>query len=379
MKKLICWLLAVLMLLSCSLTALAIEEKTVVTVNGEAIAQSELGAMIDTISARVSQYGIDGTDESVLEVIRASALEELVDDHLLTQDMTAQGCYDMSEDEESAISAVAQASLENLLKQYEAYFTEYLDGTEDVGMTAADLAQTYLSGSGYTLKYLENYYRNALASEKYEQWLMEGEPEVTDEDIQQGYAQRVEESKSAYENDVPAFETALSSGQEVWYRPGGYRAILQIMLSAQGEDDAAKLASVREKTDDIYARLEQGERFETLIAEYGQDGAFDSESFYETGYQVHPDSILWEDDFKQAAFGENMQKPGDYSQPVVFGDNVHIFYYLRDISEGAAELTDSLAAALREELNAERSASKIQARLEQLKEAAEIIYASEAE
>lgn len=41
MKKLICWLLAVLMLLSCSLTALATEEQTVVTVNGEAIAYHE--------------------------------------------------------------------------------------------------------------------------------------------------------------------------------------------------------------------------------------------------------------------------------------------------------------------------------------------------
>ena len=184
MKKMICCLVVVFVLLSCSLMVLADEDRTVVTVNGDAISQSELDAMIDTISARMTQYGIDGTDESVLEIIRTAALEELVDDRLLTQDMTAQGCYDMSEEEETAISAAAQASMDNLLQQYEAYFTTYLDGTEDAGLTAADLAQAYLSGAGYTLEYLENYYRNALASEKYEKWLMEGEPDVTEEDIQ---------------------------------------------------------------------------------------------------------------------------------------------------------------------------------------------------
>lgn len=379
MKKTVCCLLAVFMLLTCSFRVLADEDRTVVTVNGDAISQSELDAMIDTISARMTQYGIDGADESVLEIIQTAALEELVDDRLLTQDMTAQGCYDMSENEESAISAAAQASWDNLLQQYEAYFTAYLDGTEDAGLTAADLAQAYLSGAGYTLEYLENYYRNALASEKYEKWLMEGEPDVTEEDIQEGYTQRVEASKAAYEENVPGFETALSSGQEVWYRPGGYRAILQIMLSAQGEDDAAKLASVQEKTDDIYARLEQGERFETLIAEYGEDSAFDTEGFLETGYQVHPDSILWEESFISAAFGQDMQKPGDYSQPVVFGDNVHILYYLKDVPAGAVELNDELAAALGEELDGERVTAKIEARLEQLKETAQIVYSSEDE
>ncbi len=374
MKKMICCLVVVFVLLSCSLTVLADEDRTVVTVNGDAISQSELDAMINTISERMTQYGIDGTDESVLEIIQTAALEELVDDRLLTQDMTAQGCYDMSEEEEAAISAAAQASWDNLLQQYEAYFTAYLDGTEDAGLTAADLAQAYLSGAGYTLEYLENYYRNALASEKYEKWLMEGEPDVTEEDIQEGYTQRVEASKAAYEENVPGFETVLSSGQEVWYRPGGYRAILQIMLSAQGEDEAEKLSSVQEKTDDIYARLEQGERFETLIAEYGEDSAFDTEGFLETGYQVHPDSILWEESFISAAFGQDMQKPGDYSQPVLFGDNVHIFYYLKDVPAGAVELTEDLTAALKSDIYTERADAKMELRLAELKEASEIVY-----
>lgn len=375
MKKWICILLALALAAACTLPVLAEDDPAVVTVNGDVVAQSELDAMIDSVSSRMSQYGIDGTDESVLEVIRQSALQQLVDDRLITQDMTAQGFYDMTEEEEAAIAASAQETLNSLRQQAESYFTSYLDGQEDAGITAVDLAEAYLTGSGYTLEYMENHCRNALASQKYEQWLMEGEPEITQEDIQAGYEQRVESSKDAYAQDISAFETALASGQEVWYRPEGYRAVLQIMLGAEGEDDESKLASVKEKTDDIYARLAGGEPFTSLIAAYGEDSAFDSEAFYETGYQVHKDSILWEDAFIQAAFGADMQAPGDYSQPVVFGDNVHILYYLKDVPAGAVSLTDDLSEALKEDVYSERVNSKMEARLAELKETAEIIYA----
>ncbi len=375
MKQWICAVLAVLLVIACSVPALAEDDSAVVTVNGDAIFQSELDTMIDSVSGRMSQYGIDGTDDSVLEIIRDSALHELVDDRLLTQDMTAHGCYDMSEEDDASITASAQAAMDTLLQQAERYFASYLDGAEDDGLSAEKLAETYMTSSGYTLEYMENYYRNAMASQKYEQWLMDGEPEIMQQDIQAGYEQRVESGKSAYGSDIAAFETALASGGEVWYRPDGYRAVLQIMLSASGEDDESRLASVKEKTDDIYARLDKGESFQSLIAEYGEDTAFDDEEFYRTGYQVHQDSILWEDAFIQAAFGQDMQSPGDYTQPVVFGDNVHILYYLKDVPGGAVALTDELSAALADDIYAEHVNAKMEARLAQLKESSAIVYA----
>ncbi|MDO5422205.1 MAG: SurA N-terminal domain-containing protein [Eubacteriales bacterium] len=372
MKKLLIGLL-VAALGAVSFGAAAEETGNVAAVNGETITQTELDNMVNTLKNRMTQYGIDASEEEIAAIIEASALTELVEDRLLTQDMTAQGCYEMSADEESAITEAARVSWENLTQQYEAYYTQYLDG-EDEGLTAADAAQSALNESGYTLEYMENYYRNALASEKYEDWLMEGEAAITDEEVQAAYEQRVEESRAAYEEDVSAFETAVASGKEVWYRPAGYRAILQIMMKAEGEDEKEKLASVKEKTDEIYARLEQGEAFEELISVYGEDSAFEKEGFLETGYQVHPDSILWEEAFVEAAFGEEMQEIGDYSQPVVFEDNVHILYYLKDVPDGAVELSDTLAAALQEELYGERAEEKMEERLAELKEESEIVY-----
>lgn len=373
MKKTLSVFLALLMVLL-SVAAYAEENPTVVTVNGDSITQAELNAMMSALDAQMTQYGIDTSSENVQNAIREAAMQELVEDRLLTQDMTAQGCYDMTEEEEASIADAAKKSQADLQQQMESYFASYMDRQEDSSATAAELAETYLKDSGYTLEYMENYIRNTVASTKYEQWLMEGEADTTQEEIQAAYEERVASSKAAYENDVSAFETALANNQEVWYRPDGYRAVLQIMLSAQGDDDAQKLASVKETTDAIYDRLEKGESFESLIAAYGEDSAFDDASFYETGYQVNPQSVLWEDAFVQAAFGDGMKHPGDYSQPVVFGDNVHILYYLRDIPGGAMELTDALAAALGQELYAQRTEEKMEARLATLKEEAEIVY-----
>ena len=370
MKKTLSVFLALLMVLL-SMVAYADENPTVVTVNGDSITQAELDAMMSALDARMTQYGIDTSSENVQNAIREAAMQELVEDRLLTQDMTAQGCYDMTVEEEASITDAAKKSQADLQQQMESYFASYMDSQEDSSATAAELAETYLKDSGYTLEYMENYIRNTVASTKYEQWLMEGEADTTQEEIQAAYEERVASSKAAYGNDVSAFETALANNQEVWYRPDGYRAVLQIMLSAQGDDDAQKLASVKETTDAIYDRLEKGESFESLIAAYGEDSAFDDASFCETGYQVNPQSVLWEDAFVQAAFGDGMKHPGDYSQPVVFGDNVHI---LRDIPGGAMELTDALAAALGQELYAQRTEEKMEARLATLKEEAEIVY-----
>lgn len=378
MKKTLSVFLALFMVLL-SVAAYAEENPAVATVNGDSITQAELDAMMSSLDARMTQYGIDTSSENVQNAIREAALQELVEDRLLTQDMTTQGCYDMTEEEKASIADAAKEAQADLQQRMESYFASYMDGQEDSATTAAEMAEAYLKSSGYTLEYMENYIRNTVASTKYEQWLMDGEPDATQEEIQAAYEERVASSKAAYENDVSAFENALVNNQEVWYRPDGYRAVLQIMLNAQGDDDEQKLASVKETTDAIYDRLAKGETFESLIAEYGEDSAFDDESFYKTGYQVHRDSVLWEDAFIQAVFSDDMQKPGDYSQPVVFNDNVHIFYYLKDIPAGTMELTDELAAALGQELYAQRTEEKMDARLAALKEEAEIVYAVDAE
>lgn len=194
MKKTLSVFLALLMVLL-SMVAYADENPTVVTVNGDSITQAELDAMMSALDARMTQYGIDTSSENVQNAIREAAMQELVEDRLLTQDMTAQGCYDMTVEEEASITDAAKKSQADLQQQMESYFASYMDSQEDSSATAAELAETYLKDSGYTLEYMENYIRNTVASTKYEQWLMEGEADTTQEEIQAAYEERVASSK----------------------------------------------------------------------------------------------------------------------------------------------------------------------------------------
>lgn len=366
--KRICALLVLLLFLVPA--AMAQEEIVALRINGEAVYQAEVDASVASLTESMAQMGLDTTDADILSAIESVALRQIIEDRLLTQDMTAQGMYDFTEEEEGELAAAAQEALDALLADYTDYFAQQSDSQD-----AAQEAQAALEAAGYTVVLFENHLRNVAASERYEAWLTADEPAITSDEVQQAYQQRVADSESLYAQDVAAFETAMASGEEVWYRPAGYRALLHIMLSAQGETEEEKLQSVRETTDAIYARLEAGASFESLMAEYSEDTDFEDPDFQ--GYQVNEQSVLWEDAFVQAAFSDELAQPGDVSQPVVFGENVHILYYLEDVEAGAVPLTDELAQALASELDYERADTLLQERLAELEQAAQIVYEQE--
>ena len=351
-----------------------IAEGVAMWINGEAVYQSQIDSVTASVTESMGLLGLDTSDEEIVSAISKVAQRQVIEDRLLSQDMTSQGMYDLTQEEENEVALAAKETVEEMLAEYTAYYAGLAQ--EDMNaQTAADKqAQDAMEAAGYTEDFFKSYYRNVLASEKYEAWLVRDDPEISDEAIETAYRQRTDESESLYAHDIPAFETALASGQEIWYRPAGYRAILQIMLSAEGETDEQKLASVKEETTDIYARLEAGETFQSLISQYGEDPSFADPAFIETGYQVHPDSILWEEAFVQAAFADELAKPGDVSQPHVFGDNVCILYYLKDMDGGTAELTESLREALRADLYAQQVESRLEERIETLEAEAEITF-----
>ena len=147
MKKTLSVFLALLMVLL-SVAAYAEENPTVVTVNGDIITQAELNAMMSALDAQMTQYGIDTSSENVQNAIREAAMQELVEDRLLTQDMTAQGCYDMTEEEEASIADAAKKSQVDLQQQMESYFASYMVSQGDSRGTAAELAENYLEDKG---------------------------------------------------------------------------------------------------------------------------------------------------------------------------------------------------------------------------------------
>ncbi|MBQ8507718.1 MAG: peptidylprolyl isomerase [Clostridia bacterium] len=114
------------------------------------------------------------------------------------------------------------------------------------------------------------------------------------------------------------------------------------IASLEAELAAARQAcldEVREKTDEIYARLEAGEDFSALIAEFGEDPGMQSEPTASRGYYVSAASTNWEENFRDGAL--ELTNPGDYSpEPVVGSSGVHIIFYAAEVSAGAASFDD---------------------------------------
>ena len=367
MKK----LLALMLMLALLLTCACAEETSIATVNGEELLYSEYNAIESAYLYQYEAAGVDLTDTNVYTYLQDLALTYAIEQMLIEQDMQAQGCYDFDEEMEAWFAQAGKAAFETALEDVKTT----LFGTDST-LTADELhvyALAYAEALGVTEATYVDFYRTQYASANYYAWLTRENP-VTDEDVQAAYTQRVADSKTLYENDVAAFETALSSDAEVWYSPAGYRRVLQILLPAEGDTAEDKLANTADTVAEINSRLETGEAFETLIREYGTDAAFEDESFFSTGYQVHPESIIWEDVFVATAFSEEMAQPGCWSKPFASDLGVHILYYLSDAPSGPIAMTEEIYEALAYAIYTERYTAAQAQRLEELADSAEIIF-----
>lgn len=368
MKQFLSLLLALLMTFS---FACAENEVIVVTVNGEDMPYSDYAAIESAYLYQYESAGVDLTDEATYAYLQDLALSYAVEQMLVRQDMQAQGCYDFDAETEAWFQEQGAAAYEQALLDVENMMRDTLSLMPEED--ARVYALSYAESLGVNEQTYVDFYRTQYASVKYYEWLIRDNP-VTDEDVQAAYQQRVEESKALYAADVAAFETAAANGSEIWYTPAGYRSVLQILLPATGDTAEEKLASVQPTVDAIMARLESGETFESLIREYGADTAFNDETFFSIGYQVHQDSILWEDAFIAAAFSAEMAQPGCWSQPLVSDLGVHILYYLSDAASGPVALTEELSDALSYLIYTERYTAAQAERITELADAAEIVF-----
>ena len=145
----------------------------------------------------------------------------------------------------------------------------------------------------------------------------------------------------------------------------------------QADVDAARQAvldSIKDKTDDIYKRLGAGEAFAALVEQYGEDPGMQQEPYKTEGYSVHQGFEGFVPEFTLGAFAPEMQKVGDYGQPIVGTYGVHILSYTRDVPSGAVALTDERKVQLTTEMEAMRKDEVIGKAFEEWMQSPEIIY-----
>ena len=258
----------------------------------------------------------------------------------------------VSKMEQSLRDAVTEVSDEELQAAYDAKVAEdqenYTDGSSFESDMTGDSAIVCWIPEGYrTVKHILVIPEDELKSAYTTAVSDLASAQSTLEDYQAELAalnddDATEDARSAEEiqADIDTAETAVADAQSA------------VEAAAQ-----ACLDSVKDKTDEIYARLEAGEDFEALIAEYGEDPGMQNEPTSSRGYYVSAASTNWEVNFRDAAMA--LENVGDYTlEPVISGSGVHIIRYESDVTAGPVAL-DEVRDALYEQTLTEKQEANV--------------------
>lgn len=411
MTKRLCALFMALVMMLAAAAALADEaDELLVTVNGMEIRESDAGLQF-WINYLNSQYN-DETDPDPA-AINQFAMDYCIRYKLLEQEVNRLG-KGVTEEDLAPYGTKAKETWEEAITSImeTIYGITEESSEEDKTAARADAIDYIKTNYGYTEEsYIAEdieYYTLLLLSERYTEFVSE-DIEVTDDDIQSYYDAMVENEIEQIEGNVGAYEFYTNYyGYSFNFMPEGYRGVSHILLKVDEElltaweelaeryaeqqnaeaanetqtgdetsetteepeateepvteemVEAAKQAildSVKDKIDEITAKLESGADFEDLITEYGTDPGMQDEETRKNGYAVHADSIMFDQDFQEGAM--KLAAIGDISEPIVTAFGVHILKYMRDIPGGAFKMSDEMKEEIRATILAERADEKV--------------------
>ncbi len=343
-----------MMLLMFSNVALAADSDPVLaTINGEEILQST----IVTMAENLSYYDLIPSATSYEE-----ALEYLILNQMVARVKVVEYGFDVFTDEEQAIIE------EKATTEYEGYIemfiTQYMtEDTEENRTMLRQEAIAYWDSYGCTYEYFVESYLEQTAFEKLYDVM---DLTLTDEEITAVIDQYAQMDMEYFEGNVKVFEYYYYYlNYDIWYMPSGYRGINNLLITVDddlisaynsavisGDETAieeaglAVITSKQTEIDSIYARLDEGESFETILLDVGEDEDMTEEQA-KIGYMVNEESVYWIDGFAEAIYGE-LENIGDISSPIVLGDGIHILQYVRDVPSGPVEVTDEILASATE-------------------------------
>ncbi len=388
-KKMLAIMAALVMALSAvGAWAQPAEDPVLATFNGQDILKSE----VDAVIPQLADYMTDATDYRY-------AAEFIVQRRMIDLKIQELGFNSFTAEEQATFAAEADKQWQEGVESYVSYYLS--EDSEEARAQLRTQAEEFYAQQGMTRQSLEDNIRQSASTDKLFSYLV-GEYEPAEEEVQSTFQLYGESYRQNYQDNIMAYEyNTYYYQQPSWYTPEGYRGIIHILLTPDAEalekysslnsqyeeqqsdkngegteaekpaggetatqEPAAEvtpemieearqavLGSVKTQTDEIYAKLANGESFESLIAQYGQDPGMQDPQALADGYNVHKDSVVWDPVFTQAAFSDKMVNVGDVSDPVIGSYGVHILKYLRDIPSGLI-MTDAIHTEIVEYLKA---------------------------
>ena len=374
-----------------------------------------LGRFASMYSYYTQMYGMFGMNmtNDVVDNVKEQSVEAAVEAVAVAKELEKRGLT-LSEDK---LAEVQKTADENYQNAYDTFFAE-AEGKGDVKVrqTEYDMYQ-----NGYSKDMFYNTQLDEANHDLLEETVKAEIAELSDEDLQAAYEEKVSDDEGEYANNASAFETAMSSNDDVvaWI-PEGYRTVKHILVkpaddvlsavtdartaltdaqsalsgfetelddlndaepaeeaadAAETEDaeaepteaprtaeeiqadidksredvaaaeqavedaEAACLESVKDKTDEIYARIAAGDEFADLIAEYGEDPGMQNEPTATRGYYVCAQQGNWDANFNAGAM--SLENVGDVTEtPVISTSGVHIIRYESDVTAGPVALDE---------------------------------------
>ena len=148
-----------------------------------------------------------------------------------------------------------------------------------------------------------------------------------------------EEALNTYNEQIAALEEQAAAAQET----------VDQTSAALTEQTNAAFEAILPLAQEVLAKAQAGEDFDTLVATYGQDEGMNSDPAKTEGYYVCEGLEIYEQSFQDAAMA--LEKVGDISAELVKTSyGYHILQYATDIQAGPVELTEEIKTDISEEM-----------------------------
>ena len=413
----------------CSLVAVDEDKdkaQVVATVNGEEIHKEEFLAMQQQYIYIYQMFGMDPTsDEATLAEFNSMILDGLVNNLVLEQQAKAQGFDQLTDEEKAEVDAEFKTAYDEYKENFrdQAESEAELDSTIDVETRLDEIAKAQLEtdGSSYD-EVIQDYYLSK-AIEKLQQSVYDS-VSLSDDDVKAWYDSTKESQITEIQAEPTAYENYAGGAgtTPALYAPEGYRYVKHILikfeeneeltaqmdeLTAQKttletelttlkEDEAANAAAITEKegqiaeldaqyaqletqykasalakAQDVLARLQAGEDFATLMAEFNEDtGVAEGGAYAETGYLVGPGTTDYYQSFTDAA--NALANVGDYSELVETGYGFHILRLESLVTPGEVAF-ETVKEECRSAATTEKQEAEWAAKQQEWTEASEVV------
>lgn len=235
---------AVLFLSGCNLIVKdpAVDAKQVIiTINGENVTKEEFVRYYNNTYERkmqeqqlYQQYGLPAQPVRPEQVMEET-FENTIKDKVLHQKAHELGLDEMTEEETAEINKQAEDSFQNIKDQVKQF---YFQNSELEGEALEAEITAKAKELGFDLETFQQSVTESKLHEKLHAYAGEG-IEVTQEDIQAKFEEKVAKAKEDYANNPAGFGTAITGNQPTYYTPAGYRAVRQILVKLNAEDEEA--------------------------------------------------------------------------------------------------------------------------------------------